>query len=287
MGLDYQTILNWRFDDVEQTYTEKDSILYALGLGLGNNPTDPEQIKYLYEKQLQSFPTMAVTLGYPGAWLANPKTGIDMVKVLHGEQHLEIHRDLPSHGTVVGQTKVLDILDKGAGKGALIFTQRQLYDKASGDLLNTQKAVVFARSNGGFERPPQTAPAAPPSIPERTADSHQDIQIAPNAALLYRLSGDYNPLHADPKIAAKAGFQSPILHGLATFGIAARAVLDACATHSGSRLTRFNVRFSAPVYPGETLRTEIWRSGEDMIFRCKVVERDQTVLNNGAARIAR
>ena len=122
MGLDYQTILNWRFDDVEQTYTEKDSILYALGLGLGNNPTDPEQIKYLYEKQLQSFPTMAVTLGYPGAWLANPKTGIDMVKVLHGEQHLEIHRDLPPHGTVVGQTKVLDILDKGADKGCLLYT---------------------------------------------------------------------------------------------------------------------------------------------------------------------
>lgn len=286
MNFDYQTVLNWHFDDVEQSYSEKDSILYALGLGLGNDPDSLEQLKYLYEKQLQSFPTMALILGHPGAWMSNPKTGIDMLKVLHGDQHLEIHRELPSHGTVVGQNKIIDILDKGSGKGALIFTQRQLFDKATGDLLNTQKALIFARGNGGFERPPQTPHAPPPSIPEHPAESYQDIPIAPHAALLYRLSGDYNPLHADPKVALKAGFKKPILHGLATFGIAARAVLSSCAKQPTARLTHFNARFSSPVYPGETLRTEIWRQQSKIIFRCKVLERDQIVLNNGTAQIA-
>ena len=286
MSLDYDALMNWPFDDVEQTYTEKDTILYALSLGFGKHPCDPEHLNYVYEKGLHSFPTMAVIMGSPPrGWLTDPKTGIDFVKVLHGEQHLEIHKKMPPSTTIIGQTKVLDIIDKGKEKGALLFTQRKIYEKSSGDLLNTQKSVIFARGNGGFQRPPQTSPPPPQAIPNRAPDLHQDLYVEPQSALLYRLNGDYNPLHADPGIANKAGFDQPILHGLATYGVAARAIMQSASDQSAKDLQSFNARFSAPVFPGETLRTEIWYNADMMIFRTLAMERNRVVLNNGSARI--
>ena len=114
MAFSYEKILNWPFDEVVEGYTTKDSIIYALSLGFGSNPTDPDELKYVYENGLQTFPTMPVVLGRPGPWMANPETGIDVVKVLHGEQHLEIHKALPAAGTIVAQNKVVDVVDKGA-----------------------------------------------------------------------------------------------------------------------------------------------------------------------------
>ena len=282
MAFSYDKILNWPFDEVVETYALRDSIIYALGLGFGFNPTDPDELKYVYEDGLQTFPTMPVVLGHPGPWMTNPETGIDYVKVLHGEQHLEIHQDLPVEGTVVAQNKVIDVIDKGADKGALIISERKLYEQASGDLLCTQKSVIFARGNGGFGGPVTSSPK-PHALPDREPDATVDIPMSPQAALLYRLNGDYNPLHADPAIAEKAGFKAPILHGLASFGVAARAVLQSLDNSDSSRLTSFGLRFSAPVYPGETIRTEIWRDGNEVSFRARVPERGVIALNNGLA----
>ena len=284
MPLNYKKIVNWPFEDVIQSYSERDSIIYALSLGLGSNATDPSELKFVYEKELQTFPTMAVVMGHPGPWMQDPETGIDFIKVLHGEQYLEIHKPLPTEGSIIGRTRVVDIIDKGADKGALIIIERKLYEQKTGDLLNTQSAIIFARGDGGFGGPATSAPA-PHSLPDRDPDRVVDIPISTQAALLYRLNGDYNPLHADPVIAKKAGFEAPILHGLASYGIAARAVLKALDNGDASELRSFGLRFSAPVYPGETIRTDVWKDGNIVSFRASVVERDMTVLKNGRAEI--
>jgi len=284
MAFSYEKILNWPLDEVVQGYTTKDSIIYALSLGFGFNPTDPDELKYVYEDGLQTFPTMPVVLGHPGPWMANPETGIDVVKVLHGEQHLEIHKALPAEGTIVAQNKVVDVVDKGADKGALIISERKLYEQASGDLLCTQTSVIFARGNGGFGGP-VTASPKPHALPGREPDARIDIRTSAQSALLYRLNGDYNPLHADPAFAKKAGFKAPILHGLASYGVAARAVLQWLEHADLSKLSSFGLRFSAPVYPGETIRTEVWKDGNEVSFRARVLERDVIALNNGKAII--
>ncbi len=284
MAFSYEKILNWPLDEVVQGYTTKDSIIYALSLGFGFNPTDPDELKYVYEDGLQTFPTMPVVLGHPGPWMANPETGIDVVKVLHGEQHLEIHKALPAEGTIVAQNKVVDVVDKGVDKGALIISERKLYEQASGDLLCTQTSVIFARGNGGFGGPVTTSPK-PHALPDREPDARVDIPTSTQSALLYRLNGDYNPLHADPAFAKKAGFKAPILHGLASYGVAARAVLQWLEHADLSKLSSFGLRFSAPVYPGETIRTEVWKDGNEVSFRARVLERDVIVLNNGKAII--
>ncbi|MFT5133008.1 MAG: acyl dehydratase [Gammaproteobacteria bacterium] len=283
--LDYKKILNWPFEPVVQSYTEKDSMLYALGLGFGSNPCDAKELQFVYEKGLRTFPTMGVVLGHPGAWLSDPGSGVDMTKVLHGEQSLYNHKPLPVEGTIVARTKVLNVIDKGSDKGAVIITERKLTDEQSGELYSTQLSTIMARGNGGFGGPETSIPK-PHVVPERDADEVVNIQISPQAALLYRLSGDYNPLHADPGLAKKVGFDAPILHGLASFGVAARAVLQACDVDDADRLTSIALRFSKPVYPGETMSTEVWQDGDEISFRSKVIERDLVVLNNGKVELS-
>jgi len=285
LALNYERLLNWPFAEVKQSYTDRDTMLYALGLGFGFNPTDPEELRFVYEQGLQAFPTMPVVLGHPGSWMSDPETGIDFLKVLHGEQHLEIHQALPPEGTILARNRVAEIIDKGEGRGALIHVERRIFDHVSGDHLSTQTAVIFARNNGGFGGPVTTG-AKPHALPERPPEATVDIPVAAQAALLYRLSGDYNPLHADPAIAEKAGFPAPILHGLASYGVAARAVLKALQVNDATQLRSFSLRFSAPVFPGETIRTEVWRDGDEVSFRARVPARDTVVLNNGRAVIA-
>ena len=284
MPLNHQKILNWPFEDVIQSYSERDSIIYALSLGLGFNPSDPNELKFVYENGLVTFPTMAVVMGHPGPWMTSPETGIDFVKVLHGEQYLETHKSMPTEGSVIGRSKVVDVIDKGADKGALIITERKLYEQKSGDLLNTQTATIFARGNGGFGGPVAAGPI-PHALPDREPDTVVDIPTSTQAALLYRLNGDNNPLHADPKLAEKAGFKAPILHGLASYGMAARAVLKAFDIADASRLKSFGLRFSSPVYPGETIRTDLWKDGNVVSFRAGIEDRGVIVLNNGRAEI--
>ena len=285
MAIDYETLKNWPFAPIEHAYTARDSILYALGLGFGADPMDRRQLDFVYEEGLKALPTMAVVLAYPGFWLKDPATGVDWKKVLHGEQGLKVHEPLPAAGTVVGTTRIDALIDKGAGKGALLYSTREVRDKASGKLLAEVASCGFLRGDGGFGGPTGTTPK-PHAIPERAPDLSTDLRTLPQAALIYRLSGDFNPLHADPEVARAAGFERPILHGLCTYGVAGHALLKLVCDYDPARLKRMDVRFSAPVYPGETIRTEVWREGDGRFaFRCMVPERKALVLNNGYAEL--
>jgi acyl dehydratase len=281
MPIDYQKLKNWPIPEIEQRYAVRDTILYALGLGCGSDPTDRGDLTFVYEEGLRALPTMAVVLGAPGFWLKDPATGVDWRKVLHGEQGLVLHRPVPPTGVVLGRSRITEILDRGE-RGAFMYSERDLIDQASGALIATTTSTTVLRGEGGFGGPTGPAPE-PHRLPERAPDLAVDLATLPQAALIYRLSGDYNPLHADPEVAKAVGFPRPILHGLCSFGVAGRAVLRACCANDPGRLKEFQLRFSAPVFPGETIRTEIWRDGPVVSFRARAVERDIVVLNNGRA----
>ena len=285
MPFDYDTVKNWPFPEVEHSYTEKDSILYALGLGYGADPMDEDQLQFVFEEPaLTAVPTMAAVLAIPGFWMRDPKAGVDWVKLLHGEQGLIIHKPLPAAATVTAKSRITQIIDKGPDKGALVYIERTVRDKATGDDLATVSQVAFCRGDGGCGGPEIEQPK-PHALPDRDPDVVVEIGSVPQAALIYRLSGDPNPLHASPKVAKDAGFDMPILHGLCTYGIAAHAVLKEYCGYDASKLRGFDLRFSAPVYPGETIATEMWRDGDTVSFRSRVVERDVLVLNNGKATV--
>ncbi len=284
MPIDYDKLKNWPFKPVEHSYTTNDTILYALGLGVGSDALNAADLRFTFEEQpgFAAQPLMAAVLGPPGFWVRDPESGIDWTKVLHGEQGIELHAPIPVEGTLIAQNRVAEIIDKGADKGALLYIEREITDKASGERIATTTSTTFARGDGGFGGP--TGPLKPVhQLPDRAPDLSVDTPILPQAALIYRLSGDPNPLHASPEIAAKAGFKAPILHGLCTFGVAGCAVLKSCCDNDPTRLKSFDLRFSSPVYPGETVTTEIWQDADTVSFRARVD--DRTVLNNGIARI--
>jgi acyl dehydratase len=286
-------VRHWSFPVVRQSYEEKDTILYALALGYGSQPTDPGELAFVYEKGLKALPTMATTLCHPGLWMTDPRTAIDFKKVVNGEQRLVMHAPLPVKGKLRGVARVKDIVDKGIDKGAQVVWERQLFDDETGQLLATVEQVTMCRGDGGFEQakamPADKAARVASSasaVQQREPDCAIEVATLPQAALIYRLSADLNPLHADPVVARAAGFDRPILHGLATFGVAARALVAGCCGNEPSRLLELGARFSAPVFPGETLRADIWREGEAVQYRCVAVERDVTVISNGTARVA-
>lgn len=287
--LDYSKTRDWDSGDVRHVYTAKDTMLYALGLGLGADPLDERQLRFVYEKDLLALPTMAAVLASPGFWMRERRElGIDFMKLVHGEQAVRIHAPLPPAGTVIGRTRVTRIVDKGEGKGAVLHVEKTLVDEATGKPAATVESVYFLRGDGGFSKADgcsdEAAPASAP-MPESAPELTLDVPTRPDQALLYRLSGDANPLHAEPAFAAKAGFPRPILHGLATWGIAGRGLIAAYADFDPARMTELRARLSAPVYPGETIRLECWRTGEEIAFRARVVERDVLVLTNGRTRI--
>ena len=286
MPISRDDLLNWKFKDVEHSYTWRDAALYALALGVGGDPLDEDQLRFTFEKELAVLPSMAVVLAYPGLWLSDPRTGADWRQLLHGEQGVELERPLPVEACVIGRMKVLDVLDKGVDKGAHVLTERVLYDKATGDRLARLTSTAILRADGGFGGPASGAPSALRPTPDRRPDVTFDMPVLPQAALLYRLLGDYNPIHADPALARDAGFDRPILHGLCTFGIAGYALVRAVCESVPERLTGMSARFSAPAYPGETIRTEIWLEADAVRFRARAVERDVVVLSNGVAAIA-
>lgn len=284
MGLDYAKLKAWPFKPVEQTYTARDTILYALGLGVGADPLDEDQLKFTFEEAegFAALPTMPVVLGSPGFWSRDPASGIVWQKVLHGEQGFRIHGPVPAEATIIATNRIVEIIDKGADKGALIYIEREITDKATGAKIATLTSTTFARGNGGFDGP--TGPLKPVhALPDRSPDTVFDWPTLPQAALIYRLSGDPNPLHASPAVAAAAGFKAPILHGLCTLGIAGYAILCTQCGNDAARLKGLDLRFSSPVYPGETIRTEMWRDGDVVSFRALAGER--VVLNNGRADV--
>ena len=282
MTIDYQKLLALDIPEVVQTYTPKDCILYALGLGFGQSPLDENELAFVYEKDLEVLPTMAVVLGYPGFWMKDLDTGIDWVNMLAGEHALTMHQPLQPSATIIGRTRVVEIIDKGRVRGALVYSERSIEDQVSGARIATIRQTAFCRNDGGFGGPPRQQPA-PHAIPQRPPDLVDDRPTRPEMALLYRLSGDPNPLHVDPAVARAAGFPRPILHGLGTFGVAGYAILKNFCGWDPARLGAISGRFSAPVFPGETIRTEMWRDGAVVSFRARVAERDVVAINNGRA----
>ena len=282
MQLQYDKLLDRSPSAVTHTYTERDTILYALAVGAARpDPAAPEALRFTYEKQLQALPTMAVVLGAGPAWMTDPQWGFDYTRVVHGEQMLTVHRPLPPSGAIVATESIEEIYDKGASKGAVMYLCRRLHD-TQGELLIELRSAGFLRGNGGFGGKASGAPT-PQAVPaERIPDAALEMSIAPDQASLYRRCGDLNPLHIDPGFAQAAGFDRPILHGLCTYGIAGRALIALFCAHDAQRVKRLDVRFSKPVYPGETLRTEAWRlDGNSVAFRCTVPARDVTVIDNG------
>ena len=285
MPLDPQKILNWKFPEIEHTYTEKDTMLYALGLGCGSDPDEPGDLKFVYERGLVALPTMAVVLAYPGNWLESKESTADYSKVLHGEQSLTLHRPIPPAGTVVGRRRIMDLLDKGKDKGAVLYAERA--DPRQGERRADRHHGLgrHAARRRRLRRQARPAAARRTRFPRRHRRAEPRPQGRAQRRLIYRLSGDRNPLHADPAAAAKGGFKMPILHGLCTYGVAGRAIVKACCGNDPARLKSLQVRFSSPVFPGETIRTEMWPEGERVSFRARVVERDVIVLNNGLATL--
>jgi acyl dehydratase len=266
--IDYYALKALNFEPVVQSYTEHDTRLYALGLNLGSNPTDEDDLAFVAADPPLPVVTMPMTLARLGPWMRDPSVGIDYRKIVVGEASLRLHASLPPAATVIGTHKVVRVTDKGAGRGALVTVERRLYDRATGTHLATFEQVTFCRGDGGFSV--GSSHDEPLPVPEWDVSGPPDLELslvtAPNQALIYRLSGDMNPLHACPEAARAAGFEKPILHGLATLGMAGHRIDRAFISNGLGGLSALQGRLAAPVFPGERLRLEAWNRGSAYLF---------------------
>jgi acyl dehydratase len=286
MPLDYHFLMSLPPLVVHQRFTARDTIMYALGVGAGlAAAADPSYLKFVYERDLTPLPTMAAVLAYPGFWSRDPKYGITWQKLLHRDQAIEIHGEIPTEGEVRGEMTIDEIYDRGADKGALMHFSRRIFDAANGDLIATVRQVNVLRADGGFGGP--TEPHVPrPAPPERSPDHVVRLQTRPDQALLYRLSGDLNALHVDPAVAAESGFERPILHGLASLGVVGLAFAGG-PVPTARPVKRLEARFANPVYPGETFDVAVWRDeAGNAAFEARVVERDTVVIRDGRIEYA-
>ena len=281
MAIDPQRLLDHRFADIGHSYVARDAILYALGLGLGADPLDEKDLPYLLEDRLKVLPTMAVTLASPGLWVKEPALGINWVKLVHSAQEAEFFAPLPVKADVVGSARIASLHDRGAERGAVVVVERNIKDAASGQLYCTLRQTLLLRGDGGFggEPPVEDKSGTPPA---RAPDFQIAIPTSRRAALIYRLSGDWNPLHADPVVALAAGFERPILHGLASYGVAGLAVCRALGVDT-DQLRSLALRFANVVFPGDVLDFSIWRDGTSVTFEARVA--DKIVLSKGQAKI--
>ena len=282
MAFEARRLLDWTFEPVRQSYSERDAILYALGVGLPDDPLNADELEFLLEDRLKVLPTFAVTLATPGMWVKAPALEIDWVRLLHAAQAATFHRQLPPKAEVIGHAQIKSVHDRGTEKGAVVVVERKILDTSSEAPYCTIEQTLVLRGNGGFggEAPPRVDTPKPP---QREPDQRSVMLTSARAALIYRLSGDLNPLHADPIVAKKAGFERPILHGLASYGIAGAQVLKAFAGNDPARLRSLSMRFAGVVTPGDTLDFSFWRDGETVIFEARAGNR--TVLDQGIARI--
>ena len=281
MPLDYQRIMAYRPADIPIDYGPRDCIIYALGIGIGMDPMDWGQLKFVYEKELTAFPSMGVILGRHGP-LLRPEFGVDQRMMVAAALRLVLHEPLAVAGKLTARPRVREVIDKGPDSAAIIEMTRDLLGP-DGRLVATVDNSTLVRKHGGFGGKMREI-APPHEVPTHAPDAVVELVTPPNLALVYRLNGDENPLHADPDRARSVGFPRPILHGAATFGIASHAVVR----HIGYRaedLASIEARFVRPVYPGDTLRTELWRSGNRISFQCSALGRDGLVLNNGLATL--
>ena len=278
MAIDYEKLMSLETKNQEFSYSDKETMLYGLGVGFGKDPLNDNELKFVYEKDLKTVPSMATVISWGAGNIR--ESGINYLLVLHGEQRLKMYEPLPHAADILVDSSVKGVFDKGKEKGALIITETKIKLKENRRHLCTLSSTTFARGDGGFGGPSEGAPL-PHAIPDRKSDEEFMADTEPNQALIYRLSGDRNPLHSDPEIAKSAGFDVPILHGLCTYGTACRTIIANVCNYDSTLIEEFNVRFSSPVYPGEKISTEIWKDDNVISFRCWVRDRNVMVLNNG------
>lgn len=278
MAIDARSLVALPPRIIHHRFSRKDTILYALGVGAGQNEGD---LPFLYEEGLHALPTMPVILAYPGFWQREPQYGIDWKRVLHGEQSVIIHGPLPVEGEVRGEMTIEKIIDKGADKGALLYSVRRIFDAGDNRPIASVTQVSFLRGDGGCGSTAE-APPPPPRVPERDADAVLSFEVRPEQAFIYRLSGDLNPLHVDPAVAREAGLAGPILHGLCSYGFAGRALLALLCPGRHEGITRMDCRFTAPLFPGERVGVSVWRTAPGKAaFRLMSEDRGLVVLDNG------
>ncbi len=280
---DPQRLLNWTVPEKTHAISREDAAFYALSVGCGHDPMDARQLRFVDPgaRDFVALPSFVLVLGYPGFWLADPALGIDAKSVVHAEQTIEIVTTVPVEGVVTGRTRILDLIDGGPGKAAFLYSERNLFDGAGRRFAHLLQTHIL-RGAGGFGGRTARAAASQPAFGD-TPHHVVHAETRPEQALLYRLNGDFNPLHSDPAVARKAGFPRPILHGMCTFGVLARAVMQSFCGDDPARLRVMSLRFTSPVFPGETITTEVLSDGS---FRARVSERYCVVVDRGQARVA-
>ncbi len=281
MPIDKEKAMSASFESAPGSWSKDDVILYHLGLGAGlEKPTDPKELEYTYEKNLKALPSFGVIPVFDALGKGmggTPGIDINFALVLHGEQDIEIHKPIPTEAEVVSQPGIAGIYDKG--KAALIIMEVVTSEKG-GDKLFTNRFSIFARGEGGFGG--DSGPKAGNVSPDRAPDQVVESRTLPNQALLYRLSGDKNPLHADPEFASMGGFDVPILHGLCSYGVVCKAVVDNMLDGDTSKVGRYQARFAGVLFPGETIVTSMWKEGNQILVAAKSKERDAPVISNCA-----
>jgi len=292
--MDPQALLCRALPTVSQAWSTRDTILYALAVGaaLGDEAQDEQQLRFVYEAQLQALPTLCAVLGDPGFWMRDADCALDWRRLVHGEESVRWFQQLPAQGEVIARHRVCRVEDRGTERGASFVVERLLADAATGQLLSRAWSTVVARGDGGFSPPGgpllqlgEPAEAALTPWPARAADVVVTRPILAHQSLLYRQLADPNPLHVEPAAARRAGFERPILHGMCSFGVLALVVVNTFCNARPARLAALRMRFTAPLYPGETLDCAFWREGDQLRFRATARERQVVVLNHGWARL--
>jgi acyl dehydratase len=281
MPINYDELMALKNLDQKFAYSDREVMLYAYGIGMGADPMDERELAFVNEAAATPRPLKVVpTFASVAAWGATPgEMNLDRVMVVDGERDITFHRPLQVAAKLLVDSRVLAVFDKGKDKGAVIRHQTVLKNE-KGEELATLVASRFARGDGGFGGPSEGQPEPHP-VPTRSPDQSVDIPTRADQALIYRLCGDRNPLHSDPEFARRAGFPKPILHGMCTFGITCRGILQTYADFDPAAFRRHAARFSAPVYPGETVTIDLWKDADVISFEARVKARNAVVIKNG------
>ena len=284
MPIDIDKALGAELPGDEYSWSDEDVILYNLGVGAGDPPTDDQELRYAYEGNLEAVPAFGTIPPFGIMMSMGLVDGIDinLTQVLHGEQELVLHQPIPTSATVSQTGRIAHIYDKG--KGALVVMEIVSVDLKTGMPLFTNRSGLFLRGEGGFGG--DSGPKTRDEPADREADHVVESVTLPQQALLYRMaSGDKNPLHVDPGFAKLAGFERPILHGLCTYGVVVKAVVDSALEGRPERVGSYKARFSGHVFPGETLVTRIWDENDSLVITAETKERGTTVLSNGVVGV--
>ncbi len=282
MAITYDKLMGFRSDNVRHSYRPRETMLYALGIGMGRDPTDMDELPFVFEHYgLRTVPTQAIVVARHNLIY---DVGMDVTNFLHGEQRLTLQRSLPPSADLLADAWIAEVFDKGPGKGCIIQIEGRVRDASDDGTLFSWSSLIVARGDGGIGGPGAKAPAPHP-MPTRAPDMVHTAETRPDQALLYRLNGDHNLIHADPVAARQVGFRAPILHGACTYGIACREILAHVCGYDPALIRTVDVRFTAPIYPGEHLETHIWVDGGTVAFRSRSPERNVTVLDHGRCEL--